>query len=201
MKQGSKALTVEQVDGAMRVLEERAREKGVELEVVGVDARLEGINVRPDAAFQKRNASLGIRLAEEALKKVDPGFQRGERLSKEFVDGIEKVVWRGRCEVLPEGKVIWHVDGAHTVDSLRLAARWFAGECKGRTGPRALIFNQQGRTEAVDFLERLYNGSKFADGKAFDHVIFCTNVTYAEAGYKRGESPSVKGGGVWSLTT
>jgi folylpolyglutamate synthase len=56
------------------------------------------------------------------------------------------------------------------------------------TGPRALIFNQQGRTEAVDFLGWLYNGSKSADGRAFDHVVFCTNVTYAQAGYKRGES-------------
>lgn len=58
---------------------------------------------------------------------------------------------------------------------------------QGRTGPRALIFNQQGRTEAVDFLEGLYNATKSADGRSFDHVIFCTNVTYAEAGYKRGK--------------
>lgn len=58
-----------------------------------------------------------------------------------------------------------------------------------RPGPRALIFNQQGRTEAVDFLEGLYNGSKSADGRSFDHVVFCTSVTYAEKGYKRGESP------------
>ncbi|KAJ9151700.1 Folylpolyglutamate synthase [Coniochaeta hoffmannii] len=185
MKKGSPGFTVEQVPGAMRVLQERAREKGVDLRVVGVDERLEGVKVRPDALFQKRNASLGIVLAEEALRRVDPGFQRGGRLSREFVDGIEKVVWRGRCEILEEGKVRWHVDGAHTVDSLRLAGKWFAGECKGRNGPRALIFNQQGRTEAVDFLEGLYNGSKSADGRSFDHVVFCTNVTYAETGYKR----------------
>ncbi|KAB5578637.1 tetrahydrofolylpolyglutamate synthase [Coniochaeta sp. 2T2.1] len=187
MKRGSRNMTVEQVPEAMRVLEERAREKGVELEVVGVDERLEGqgVRVRPDAVFQKRNASMGIRLAEEALGRLDKGFRKGERLSREFVDGIEKVVWRGRCEVLEEGRVRWHVDGAHTVDSLRVAGKWYAGECKGRTGPKALIFNQQGRTEAVEFLEGLYNGSKSADGRSFDHVVFCTNVTYAETGYKR----------------
>lgn len=132
MKVGSPAYTVEQVPEAMEVLRRRAREKGVELRVVGVDERLEGVRVRPDAVFQKRNASLGIVLAEEALRRVDPGFVRGERLSREFVDGIEKVVWRGRCEVLEEGRVRWHVDGAHTVDSLRLAGRWFASECKSR---------------------------------------------------------------------
>lgn len=133
MKAGSPAYTVEQTpEEAMRVLRDRAAEKGVELKVVGVDPRLEGVKVRPDATFQKRNASMGIVLAEEALKRLDPGFKKGEKLSREFVDGIEKVVWRGRCEVLDQGKVRWHVDGAHTVDSLRLAGRWFAEECRGR---------------------------------------------------------------------
>lgn len=132
LKRGCPGFTVEQVPEAMEVLERRAREKGVELKVVGVDKRLEGVSVRPDALFQKRNASLGIVLAEEALRRVDPAFVRGDALPKEFVDGIEKVVWRGRCEVLQEGRVRWHVDGAHTVDSLRLAGRWFAEECKGR---------------------------------------------------------------------
>ncbi len=54
------------------------------------------------------------------------------------------------------------------------------------TGPRVLIFNQQGRTEAIDFLDSLCNTAKAADGVGFQRVIFCTNVTYAEAGYKRG---------------
>lgn len=50
-----------------------------------------------------------------------------------------------------------------------------------------MIFNQQGRSEAVDFLDGLYGATKSAnDGRSFEHVIFCTNVTYAQAGYKRG---------------
>lgn len=52
-------------------------------------------------------------------------------------------------------------------------------------GPRVLIFNQQGRSEAVDFLEPIYEAAKRPSRPAFDHVIFCTNVTYAETGYKR----------------
>lgn len=48
-----------------------------------------------------------------------------------------------------------------------------------------MIFNQQGRSEAVDFLESIQKATK-RDGKpAFDHVIFCTNVTYSATGYKR----------------
>lgn len=51
-----------------------------------------------------------------------------------------------------------------------------------------MIFNQQGRTEAVDFLESIYSVNKRGPEEgsvAFDHVVFCTNVTYAKTGYKR----------------
>ena len=48
-----------------------------------------------------------------------------------------------------------------------------------------MIFNQQGRSEAVDFLEFIFRAAKREDRPAFDRVIFCTNVTYAETGYKR----------------
>lgn len=47
------------------------------------------------------------------------------------------------------------------------------------SGPKTLIFNQQGRTEAVDFLQSIH------DKVSFNHVIFCSNVTYADTGYKR----------------
>ncbi|KAK2060345.1 FolC bifunctional protein [Colletotrichum caudatum] len=208
MKPGSRAFAVEQAPEAAAVLEARAREKGVRLETVGVDPRLlppppagggeGGVRIRPDAAFQKRNASLAIRLAEAALERVDPEGLRRERdgdggdgdsstrLPPAFVEGLETVVWRGRCEVKDEGRVAWHVDGAHTTDSLRVAARWFAGEAAARRGPRALVFNQQGRAEAVDFLDGVYEGVRRGDdGSAFETVVFCTNVTHARTGYKR----------------
>ncbi|OHE91585.1 folylpolyglutamate synthase [Colletotrichum orchidophilum] len=190
MKEGSRAFTVEQVAGAAAVLEARAREKGVEMEVVGVDERLGPVKIRPDAVFQKRNASLAVRLAETALERLDPGFVRDrERLPAPFVEGLEGVVWRGRCEVKDEGRIVWFVDGAHTTDSLRMAARWFVDEAKGKKGPRALVFNQQGRTEAIDFLDGMYEAMKREDGRAFETVVFCTNVTYAQTGYKRGKIP------------
>ena len=134
MKPGSPAFTIEQVPGAAQVLEDRAREKGVELKVLGIDPRLHGVNVRPDAAFQKKNASLAIALAETAIQRFDPAFKPSPAaaLPQPFVDGLEQVVWRGRCEVKEEGQVLWHLDGAHTVDSLKMAIRWFVGETEKR---------------------------------------------------------------------
>ncbi|KAI1762314.1 FolC bifunctional protein [Hypoxylon sp. FL1150] len=186
IKTGSPAFTIEQVPEAAEVLKERAKEKGVTLKILDIDPRLKGVNVRPDALFQKKNASLGIALAEAALQKLSPNTNiDSSQLPQQFVDGLEQVVWRGRCEVKVEGPIIWHVDGAHTVDSLKMATRWFAGECAERTGHKALIFNQQGRDEAVHFLEGIISSLKAQGQGAFDHVVFCTNVTYAETGYKR----------------
>ncbi|KAI0126397.1 tetrahydrofolylpolyglutamate synthase, partial [Xylariales sp. AK1849] len=186
MKAGSAAFTIGQVSEAAKVLQHRAQQKKVNLKALGVDPRLHTVNVRPDALFQKKNASLGIALAETVLQKLDPNFSVDpEKLSRVFTDGLEQVVWRGRCEVKVEGPVVWHIDGAHTVDSLRMATKWFAGECASRLGPKALVFNQQGRTEAVDFLEGMISALKSQGQGSFDHVVFCTNVTYASTGYKR----------------
>lgn len=186
MKTGSPAFTIEQVPEAAEVLKERATEKGVALKILDIDSRLKGVNVRPDAIFQKKNASLGIALAEAVLRRLSPNTSiDSSRLPQQFIDGLEQVVWRGRCEVKVEGPIIWHVDGAHTVDSLKMATRWFAGECANRTGPKALIFNQQGRDEAVQFLEGMISSLKAQGQGTFEHVVFCTNVTYAETGYKR----------------
>ncbi|KAI0011943.1 tetrahydrofolylpolyglutamate synthase [Xylariaceae sp. FL0662B] len=192
MKTGSAAFTINQVPEAAEVLQQRAEEKQVPLKVLSIDPRLKGVRIRPDALFQKKNASLGIALAETALQKLDANFTPDpSALSKEFVDGLEQVVWRGRCEVKIEGRIHWHVDGAHTADSLKMAARWFADECATKRGPKALIFNQQGRGEAVEFLATLASPTLRSQGQdqdtaaAFDHVVFCSNVTYAATGYKR----------------
>lgn len=79
--------------------------------------------------------------------------------------------------------------GAPSCDVLLLMGEWYTDllfSLLCRAGPRILIFNQQGRTEAIDFLDRLHASAKRADGASFDRVMFCTNVTYAATGYKRG---------------
>lgn len=133
MKTGSAAFTIEQVPDAEEVLKKRASEKNVDLKVLPVDPRLSSVQIRPDATFQKRNATLAIALAETALEKVGISLPpRRDTLPKEFMDGLEKVVWRGRCEVKKEDKVTWHVDGAHTSDSLKMSSKWFNDETSGR---------------------------------------------------------------------
>jgi folylpolyglutamate synthase len=133
MKKGSPAFTVEQVPAAAAVVRDQAAEKGVELEVVKKDNRLAGVKILPDAEFQKLNASMGVKLASTVLKKLDPKFELPQdALPQDFVDGLEQVVWRGRCEIKVDGNIRWYLDGAHTRDSLKVAAQWYDSQCAGR---------------------------------------------------------------------
>ncbi|KFY15671.1 hypothetical protein V491_05599, partial [Pseudogymnoascus sp. VKM F-3775] len=186
LKHGSPAFSVEQLPAAAGVVAQRAKEKDVGIEIVHVDPRLKDVRIAPDAKFQKQNASLAISLTETVMKRLEPGFKLPpDTLPKEFVDGLEQVVLRGRCETKVEGNIRWFIDGAHTADSLRVSAKWFGGEsAKHAAGKRVLIFNQQGREEAVELLEGLHNGVAEQGLVIFDHVVFCTNITYAE-GYKK----------------
>jgi folylpolyglutamate synthase len=184
MKPGSPAFTVEQLPEAAKVLEDRATEKNVGLKVLPIDSRLEGVRIRPNEKFQQKNASLAVALTEAALKNLGVEVPSGPALPQEFVDGLENVVFRGRCEVKREDKVVWYIDGAHTADSLKVSTKWFLGETTEAGGPRILIFNQQSRSEAVDFLEQMHAATQLGR-RRFSHVLFCTNVTYAHAGYKR----------------
>lgn len=129
LKTESLAFTTEQVPAAMEVIEGRAREKEVDIKVVQINPALKDVNIRPDADFQRRNASLAIALTEMVLKRVDPSFSLPKNaLPKEFVNGLEQVVWRGRFEIKVDGNVCWYLDGAHTADSLVVAAKWFASQ-------------------------------------------------------------------------
>ncbi|KAG4430323.1 hypothetical protein IFR05_014194 [Cadophora sp. M221] len=201
-KQGVPSFTVPQLPAAMEVVEKRAEERGVKsFGVVGLDSRLEGVKIRPNAPFQKSNASLAVALTETLLKTLDLTYSPDLiALPREFVDGLEQVVWRGRCETKIDGDIIWYLDGAHTADSIIVAAKWFGGECAQKPGPRILIFNQQGHRESVELLEGLFNAIKSQKAVKFDHAIFCPTVPPSQASKKDHVNLSTDSSAVAGLT-
>ena len=133
IKSGCPAFTVTQEPDAMAVIEKRARERNVNIVEVDINPALHAVRITPDADFQRSNASIAVELAKTALPKFDKDFNpRNDSLTPEFVRGLETVVWRGRCELKFEQGRAWYLDGAHTVDSIRVAAAWFGGESRRR---------------------------------------------------------------------
>ncbi|KAF8456552.1 Mur ligase [Terfezia claveryi] len=184
-KSGSAAFSATQPDGAIDVLESRAKERDVlggkvrwvkEEEVLFPDTKL-GLQ----GGFQRGNAALAVAVASEALRVITAGevdyakTHLGKKELPELVSkGLRETVWPGRCQVLEDGRLgggrlVWCLDGAHTEDSLEAAGRWFAereGEIsqqsKGDNGEsgsnriRILLFNQQTRN-ATALLKTLHS--------------------------------------------
>ncbi|KAJ4325942.1 hypothetical protein N0V94_000306 [Neodidymelliopsis sp. IMI 364377] len=201
-KQGSVAFTAPQKDEAIAVLQERAAERGTDLHIVGLHPSLANgsIKLGLSAEFQKINASVAIAAAAAHLRALghtsipDPTKSAHIDLPPQFVRGLEQVRWSGRCETRREKNVAWHIDGAHTLESIEVTGRWFAEQIASATTavpsqskvPRVLIFNQQTR-DASALAKVLYtalqSGITCGSTSPFTHVIFTTNQTFSE-GYK-----------------
>ena len=132
-KTGSPAFTVEQVTDAMEVLEQRAEEKGVKLITVGNHPALRDVDIKPAEDFQRKNASLAIKLSCILLEKFGVALDfASESLPPQICQGLESVIWRGRCETKIIGQKHWHLDGAHTKESLEVACSWFGRVSEGK---------------------------------------------------------------------
>lgn len=138
------------------------------------------------------------------LQKLDPG-------SPPFVKALQNARWPGRCQTVIDPKnpsTTWYLDGAHTVESLTCCGDWAFGSEGMRHGSedvkRVLIFNcTSGRSADALLSALLAAGQDALDARAysagkkraakdaqkaaaswFDRVVFCTNVTYRDGGFK-----------------
>lgn len=190
-KAGAAGLTVRQPKSAAKVVAERAAEKGVQLKVVDVHADIASGKVKLglDAEFQKINASLAVAAVGEHMNALgaDIGIASDAPLPELVREGLENVVFPGRCQVITEGSVEWNIDGAHTMESLDAAGVWFGRRAAQARKNRVLIFNQQNRDAPEKLLGALAASLKQKLGdELFTHAVFCTNVTYKDQSYKPG---------------
>ncbi|KAL1998292.1 hypothetical protein VTN02DRAFT_6457 [Thermoascus thermophilus] len=199
MKPNAKAFTAPQPESALEVLRKRAEEKGTELQVADGHPELKkgGLKLGLAGDFQYTNAALAVAVAGEFLRKRGiegiPEDSLNEPLPEKFRKGLAETQLGGRCETRHERNISWYIDGGHTLESIRVAAEWFASqiivnssstEAAGKK-PRVLIFNQQTR-DSVALARALHQTLSDALGsvKPFTHAVFCTNVTYKDAGYR-----------------
>ncbi|CAA7259893.1 unnamed protein product [Cyclocybe aegerita] len=204
LKKGVPALTVAQPVDAMKVLESRAEElKASKLSVVSANSELSTLKLGLAGSHQVQNAILAVELARSFLEK-QTGVAQDTILPISFQTGLVNTRWPGRCQTVVDPKRLrstWYLDGAHTVESLECCMQWFVSPGVGiplqkaadlSTSTRVLIFNCTSGRSGESFLGRmiettrlrlaLHKGEK--DAVLFNHVIFCTNVTYADGHFK-----------------
>ncbi|KAI9659730.1 MAG: hypothetical protein M1831_003628 [Alyxoria varia] len=140
-KQGTRVRTAftscDQPPAALEVLSHRASdEQGMQLAIVPRHPEIENGSVKLGLAgdFQHTNASLAIAVAAAFLREVGisriPEPLSEHSLPAEFRKGLEEVMWGGRCEIRREANLKWHIDGAHTIESIKLIAEWFASSIR-----------------------------------------------------------------------
>lgn len=182
----------------IEIVKKVADEVGVSLfEVVGSSIIPPDVKLGLAGSFQRQNAALAVKLADIHLRKLGvpdsdlPTWNDGTpTLPEKFIVGLANTKWDGRCQRLTgqEGfeNVTWYIDGAHTLESIRVASEWFSSSVvkqRQRPGaPNILLFNQQARENALDLLQKLHD-TVSAAGVKFDHVIFTTNITWSDGSY------------------
>lgn len=117
-KTGVCAFSRIQQQAVAEVLENRAKEKGVSLKFVDIDAAL------PDvfhSSTQRGNASIAKEVSNAFLNMQNIG----DCLSKHDIDsGIGNFYWPGRFQIVRHKRMCWYLDGAHNCMSAVEAARW-----------------------------------------------------------------------------
>lgn len=123
------------------------------------------------------NTSLAIQIATNWMHKTEQIAQNSEPLfvTKETIAGIEDCFWPGRFQRISyDSQKTLFLDGAHTVESMELCARWFNDKSKS-DHKRLLIFNTTGDRDSIKLLSTLLATI------TFDAAFFVPNVAFSGA--------------------
>lgn len=198
-KKGVPALTTEHPSGALAVLEKYASDIGASsFRVVPVKDELLGESLGLPGEHQLVNASLALELVRAFLHS--PAGQQhfpnaAAQLGEPFApitdiarQALKDAFWPGRCQKVPAVSTAganYYLDGAHTVESVRLSIKWFVREVAQHTQPKILAFNCTNGRSAMSLLGTMKDELEQAgiDPRTFfNQVYFCTNNTYADGG-------------------
>ncbi|KAG2334569.1 hypothetical protein Bca52824_005749 [Brassica carinata] len=151
-KLGVPAFTAPQPDEAMRVLEEKASQLKVNLQVVQplTTRHLGGQKLGLDGEHQYLNAGLAVSLASTWLQQIGklevPSLTQKSTLPEKFIKGLATASLQGRGQVVSDqfiesrtsGDIVFYLDGAHTPESMEVSPNGFHLLLKET---RILLFN------------------------------------------------------------
>lgn len=87
--------------------------------------------------YVRLNGSLAVQLAYDWLRQTTGPHHRDiavndPKLSEEAKRGLINVHWPGRCQLVDYQNMRVHLDGAHTVESIRVCCDWFIKSTRSR---------------------------------------------------------------------
>uniref|UniRef100_A0A5B7B5Y1 Folylpolyglutamate synthase n=1 Tax=Davidia involucrata TaxID=16924 RepID=A0A5B7B5Y1_DAVIN len=154
-KHGVPAFTVPQPDEAMHVLEEKASQLDVHLQVATpLDINLlGGLHLGLDGEHQYLNAGLAIALCSTWLQRTGHlevnYLERTTSLPEQFIKGLTTATLQGRAQIVPDrfidikspGDLVFYLDGAHSPESMEVCANWFSLAIKEDNQQQNSLYN------------------------------------------------------------
>jgi len=173
--------------------------------VIPLTDDIRNVDVGVPGAHQKENAALAVHLAKTFVSIKEPVLWADNvgNLPQAVIAGLSRAKWPGRCQKVHDPShptLTWFLDGAHTEESLQCCMEWFASpeaSLKGESKPidRTLVFNCTKGRSVTAFLQammntlhtqiRTYGLQNQLKDSFFQRVIFCTNTTYTDGGFKK----------------
>ncbi|KZV14589.1 folylpolyglutamate synthase [Dorcoceras hygrometricum] len=166
------AFTVPQLSEAMDVLQKKASELKVPLEVVGPldHKKLNGVLLSLSGDHQFINAGLAVALCKCWLQRTGHRADFEENLPEAFLRGLSTARLSGRAQIVHDspstssdesgvtkssGDLVFYLDGAHSPESMEACAKWYSCAVKeGNHGSSIPSFHDKLR----DVEEKLING-------------------------------------------
>ena len=184
-KQGCLAFSTTQLPAVTRVLQQRAAERQVVLEFVGIDPGLPTDAAALNPIVQRQNCSLAVAVTRAWLGVVPEA--QSMLSADDMANGVDKFYWPGRFEKIVKGQMQWFLDGAHNELSVQYAVRWYAdsalenqrcGSVESTPPPgapiRILIFSHYTARDGIAILRRI--AETFQDcAIQVQHVIITTD--------------------------
>lgn len=187
-KPGVPALSVPQTKGALEVLIEKAQTVNAPFFLVpswSEYSKGKSVNFGIKGDAQKINASLAIQMVNFWLTKMrtnnyqykinDDQYQLDSISlgNDNFILGLNKTIWHGRCQTIQIGSITYFLDAAHTQHSMFNCQNWFVQQTLKSNNfeekiLRILVFNCTGNRDPEPLLKQLININ-------FDYALFTTN--------------------------
>ncbi|KAJ6726993.1 FOLYLPOLYGLUTAMATE SYNTHASE-RELATED [Salix purpurea] len=189
-KDGIPAFTVPQPDEAMNVLEQKASELNVHLQVVEpLDAKLlNGLKLRLEGEHQYLNAGLAIALSFTWLQRTGhhefTHMEKASSLPEQFIKGLTTASLQGRAQIVTDqyinaesyGDLVFYLDGAHSPESMEMCARWFSLAIKEDSQKTTFNYPPQNNSESTIGLVQEHHDGRYGKSSMQILLFNCMSV-------------------------
>ncbi|XP_024542135.1 folylpolyglutamate synthase-like isoform X2 [Selaginella moellendorffii] len=179
LKPGVSAYTSPQREDAMAVLQARAADLSIPLQVVHPLADTGNLELGLKGDHQLVNAALAVSLCKHWIKKsgIDEAMGNDD-LPDAFKTGLASAQLLGRAQIERDlENLMLYLDGAHSPESMEVCGNWFSKAVKSsrqKTPKQIMVFNCMPERDPAILFPSLLNACH-GQGVRIDKAVFVSN--------------------------